>query len=85
MQVKEAIEKLSKLDKDLDICIYWQQKPADIHTYTWAWICDNFDAEALRKFDNIFRESINALKELYPYDIRVASGDVVFVERIDIE
>ena len=84
MQVKEAIEKLSKLDKELDICIHWETKPADIHIYTWAWICDNFGAEALRKFDNIFRNAIQSLKELYPYDVRVASGDVIFVERTDI-
>ena len=81
MQVKEAIVELAKLDMDADICMYWQTKPDDINVYAWGWICDNFNLEMLRKFNNVFCDAINSLKEAYPYDVRVASGDVVFVEK----
>lgn len=81
MQVKETIAALSKLDENAEICVYWQSRPDDIHIYTWAWICDNFKLEMLREFNNIFCNAIQSLKELYPYDIRVASGDVIFIEK----
>ena len=81
MKVREAIEALAILDMDEEICHFWQRKPDDIHVYAWAWICDNFDLEMLREFNDNFCNTIQALKELYPYEIRVASGDVVFVEK----
>ena len=81
MQVKEAIKALAILDMDEEICFLWQRKPDDIDRYTWGWICDNFNLEMLRKFNNVFCDAINSLKEAYPYDVRVASGDVVFIEK----
>jgi len=81
MQVKEAIVELAKLDMDADICMYWQTKPDDINVYAWGWICDNFNLEMLRKFNNVFSDAINSLKEAYPYEIGIASGDVVFIEK----
>ena len=81
MQVREAIAALYKLDIDEEICMFWQAKPDNINVYAWGWICDNFNLEMLRKFNNVFCDAINSLKELYPYDVKVASGDVVFVEK----
>ena len=81
MQVKEAIAALSKLDETEEICLFWQAKPDDIHIYAWAWICEEFTLEILREFNDIFCNTIQSLKHLYPYDVRVASGDVVFVEK----
>jgi hypothetical protein len=81
MQVKEAIAELSKLNMAADICIHWKTKPDDIHIYTWGWVCDNFKVEMLSEFDKIFTDTIQSLKLLYPYDIRVASGDVIFLEK----
>lgn len=81
MQVKQAITELAKLNMDANICLYWQTKPDDIHIYTWAWICDNFNLKMLSEFNDIFCNAIYSLKELYPYDVKIASGDVVFVEK----
>ena len=81
MQVREAIAALYKLDMDADICMYLETKPDDINIYAWAWICDKMSSSMLRKFDNVFSDAINSLKEAYPYEVKVASGDVVFVEK----
>jgi hypothetical protein len=81
MQVKEAIAELKKLDMEADICIHWKTKPKEVHVYTWGWICDNFKLEMFSEFDSIFSDTIQSLKQLYPYDIKVSSGDVVFVEK----
>ena len=81
MKAKEAIAALYELNGQEEICIFWQTKPDDINVYAWGWICDNFNLEMLRKFNNVFCDAINSLKEAYPYDVRVASGDVVFVEK----
>ena len=81
MQVKEAVKEISKFDMDSDICVFWQTKPDNIDIYTWSWICDNFNLEMLREFNNIFTQAIEALKEMCPYVTKVASGDVVFVPK----
>ena len=81
MQVKEAITALYKLNDDEEICMYWQAKPNNINVYAWAWICEEFPLEISREFNNIFCDTIQSLNELYPYDVRVASGDVIFVEK----
>ena len=84
MQVKEVVSKLSNLDPETDICVYWQNKPKDIDIFTWSWICDNFDLKTLRKFNSEFVESIYILQKRCPFVPKVASGDVVLVERTQI-
>jgi len=81
MKAKEAIAELYKLNGQEEICLFWQTKPDNINVYEWGWICDNFNLEMLRKFNNVFCDAINSLKKAYPYNVRIASGDVVFVEK----
>ena len=81
MKVKEAIAALYKLNGQEEICLFWQTKPENINIYAWAWICDEFSLEILREFNNVFCDTIESLNKLYPYDVKVASGDVVFVEK----
>ena len=81
MQVREAIAALYKLNAEEEICMYWQAKPDNINVYAWAWICEEFTLEILREFNDTFCDTIQSLKHLYPYDVKVASGDVVFVEK----
>ena len=84
MQVKEVISKLSNLDPETDICLFWKTKPDDIDRYTWGWISDNLNSEILLKFDYEFCKTIYDLKKQCPFTPKVASGDVVLVERTQI-
>ncbi len=81
MQVKEAIKALAILDMDEEICFLWQRKPDDIDRYTWGWITDKFSTTMLRNRNDTFCQAIYDLKEKCPFIPKVASGDVVFVEK----
>ena len=85
MQIKDAIRHLAKMDMDSDICILWSTKPSDMNVYTWAYICDNFNMEILKDQTCSFTKVIEKLRNEYPFQIQIASGDVVFVEKVYTE